>query len=48
MLIQTAKKKKDKSSVWMSSPIAEIAVVNSNGYINGYKCIKYVVRCQIK
>lgn len=44
MLIQTAKKKKkDKSSVWMSSPIAEIAeiaVVNSNGY----KCIKYDVR----
>jgi hypothetical protein len=27
---------------------AEIATVSSNGYINGYKCIKCVVRCQIK
>jgi hypothetical protein len=26
----------------------EIATVNSNDYINGYKCIKCVVRCQIK
>jgi hypothetical protein len=24
---------------------AEIAMVNSNGYINGYKCIKCIVRC---
>jgi hypothetical protein len=27
---------------------AEIATINSNGYINGYKCIKCVVRCLIK
>jgi hypothetical protein len=27
---------------------AEIATVNNNGYINDYKCIKCVVRCQIK
>jgi hypothetical protein len=25
---------------------AEIATVSSNDYINGYKCIKSVVRCQ--
>jgi hypothetical protein len=27
---------------------ARIATFSNNGYINGYKCIKYVVRCQIK
>jgi hypothetical protein len=26
---------------------AEVAMVNSNGYINGYKCIKCIVKCQI-
>jgi hypothetical protein len=26
----------------------EIPMVSSNGYINDYKCFKYVVRCQIK
>jgi hypothetical protein len=26
----------------------EIGTDNSNDYINGYKCIKCVVRCQIK
>jgi hypothetical protein len=29
---------------WM----AEIAMVCNNGYMNGYKCIKCVIRCQIK
>jgi hypothetical protein len=28
--------------------MSEIATVSSNSYINGYKCIKCVVRCQIK
>jgi hypothetical protein len=28
--------------------MAEITTDNSNSYINGYKCIKCVVRCQIK
>jgi hypothetical protein len=27
---------------------AEIATVSSNGYINSYKCIKCVIRCQIE
>jgi hypothetical protein len=27
---------------------AEIVTVSSNSYINGYKCIKCVIRCQIK
>jgi hypothetical protein len=26
----------------------KIATVSSNGYIDDYKCIKHVVRCQIK
>jgi hypothetical protein len=28
--------------------MTEIAMVSSNGYINGYKYIKYVIRYQIK
>jgi hypothetical protein len=35
-------------TVRSSTSTTEIATVNSNSYINGYKCIKYVVRCQIK
>jgi hypothetical protein len=43
----------DSSRPWsgQSAPCtstAEIATVSSNSYINGYKCIKCMVRCHIK
>jgi hypothetical protein len=31
--------------VRLCTSTAEIATVSSNGYINGYKCIKCVIRC---